>query len=131
VADRPTPPEGLGAAGEDLWHDLHDELPERMEFNARELAILTAACRQLDTIVSLERAIKRDGLMVTGSTGQRRLHPAVTEARQARLTFGRLLGDLHLPDAEERPMTSAQQRAQRAATSRWASRRALRAVHGA
>lgn len=114
-----------------MWADVHAELPERMEFTAREMAVLTAACRQLDTIVALERAVKRDGLMVTGSTGQRRLHPAVSEARQARLTFSRLIGELQMPDVDERPMTSAQKRAQRAADSRWSTRRALRAVEGA
>jgi hypothetical protein len=57
--------------------------------------------------------------MVLGSAGQPVLHPAVVEARQARLAISRLLGTLSLPDEEAEPRTVAGLRAQRAARSRW------------
>jgi hypothetical protein len=58
---------------------------------------------------------------VAGSQGQPRLNAMVTELRQGRIAFERLLGSLALPgDEEERTMTAAQKRAQAAADSRWA-----------
>lgn len=126
MTDHPTAPSGLRAAGKALWVAVWAELPDAMEFDAREAAILRAACRQADTIAALERAIQRDGVMVPGSRNQRRLHPAITEARQGRLALGRLLGELEIPDAEERPKSAATHRATKAATTRWDRQRALR-----
>ena len=57
-----------------------------------------------DDLARLERAIRRDGVMSTGSMGQPVLHPALTEARQARSTIARLLSNLAPPELEqERP----------------------------
>jgi hypothetical protein len=72
-----------------------------------------------DALDSLESEISETGTMVTGSAGQPVLHPAVAEARQARLAISRLLGSLSLPDQDAEPRTVAGLRAQRAARSRW------------
>lgn len=126
MADRPTPPRGLQAAGKSLWQAMWSELPDALEFDGREQTLLLAACRQADAVAALERAIQRDGAMVPGSRGQQRLHPAIVEARQGRLALDRLLGGLQIPDGDERPMSSAQHRAAQAARARWESARALR-----
>ena len=65
-----------------------------MEVDERELAILTLACRQADTVASLEAAVKRDGVMIPGAKGQRRLNATVTELRNGRLALTKLLGEL-------------------------------------
>lgn len=77
-----------------------------------------------DRIEELDRLVERDGLMVAGSKGQSRLHPAVQEARMARAELSRLLDRLQLPvsaDGEdERPKDPMKQRA---ANRRWAMER--------
>jgi hypothetical protein len=117
-------PAGLGKAGRGLWRDL----TRRYEFDHEgELTILAAACRQLDSVAALEAAITADGLTVTGSTGQVRVHPAVAEARQGRLALSRLLSDLRIPSEDagetEKRTTAA---ARRAAAARWARPRQQR-----
>lgn len=112
-------PEGLGNAGRALWKQIAGSLPDGWELDNRERAVLFAACRQRDDISRLEAAIKKDGAMTTGSSGQPVVNPAVTEARQGRLALGRLLGQLQLPDEDDQPMTEAGRRAQKAARVRW------------
>src|SRR5687767_14550845 len=87
-------PDGLGPAGERVWRAVVADLPEGQEFAAHELLILEAAARQADTVAELEAVIAQDGLMIQGAAGQRRLNAAVTELRQGRIAFSRLLGDL-------------------------------------
>jgi len=127
---RPKPPSDLGNAGRRLWSSIIADLAEGMEFDARELAILAAAGRQADSIASLERAIRRDGTMVRGAAGQRRLNAAVTEVRQARVALARLLGELDLSDAASGSQTAASRRARKAADTRWAEHAARRAARG-
>lgn len=116
----PTPPKGLNVAGRGLWVKLHEALPETVEFDERERALLELACRQADDVARLERAVRRDGATVVGSRGQTRLHPALGELRQARLAVGRLLGELELPNFEEKPQSARSRHAQKAANVRWA-----------
>jgi phage terminase small subunit len=119
----PTPPTGLGTAGRALWRKLHAELPTGAEFDEREVELLTQAAHQRDDIGALERAVKKHGHTVRGSTGQPRVNPAVAELRQARLALRRLLDGIELepPDAV-RQMQS--QRARQAVGARWAKHRA-------
>jgi hypothetical protein len=91
------------------------------DLDEHEVPLLEAACRQADDIRRLEALIAR-GVTARGSTGQTRLHPAVTEVRHARIAFARLLGTLNLPGDEEAiapPATAAANRARKAANFRW------------
>ncbi len=97
-------------------------VPQGWEFDERDEANLTLACRQLDDLERLEDAITEHGTMTTGSTGQIVVNPAVGEARQARIALSRLLGNVQIPEGEGE--TSATQRARKAADSRWSYRRA-------
>src|SRR4051794_9342986 len=117
-----TPPKGLGAVGKALWKSVLEDLPDGWDLDHRELQILSLAARQADDLERLEKAIKKDGTMTVGSTGQPILHPAIPEARQARQSIGRLLGALALPDEDEEPATAASHRARAAARTRWARR---------
>ncbi len=120
----PLPDPPLGRAGLALWDRLVGVRAngEHYTFLPHEIGVVEACCRQADDLAELERVIERDGYTVTGAAGQSRLNGAVTEARQGRLALARLLGALALPDEDERPMTEAQRRAQKAANVRWARR---------
>ena len=108
-------PTGLGKAGKALWRQITNE----WELDPRELALLTAACRQTDDVALLEVALAKDGLITVGSMGQPRLNAVITELRQSRLAAAKLLVDLRLPSEDAAPMTAAQQRASKAARRRW------------
>jgi phage terminase small subunit len=116
---RPRAPKGLGNTGRSTWRQILDDLDPELEFDARELAILRTACRQADLVTQLEQAVKKDGVMIQGAAGQRRLNATVTELRQSRLAFARLLGELGIPVDSGKPETAASQRARRAAHAKW------------
>ena len=127
----PATPKGLGAIGKRLWKVILDDVPEEAELDARELEILTTACRQADMIGQLETALKSDGVMVRGAQGQPRLNAVVTELRQSRIALARLLGELGFEDdvAGMAPTASAR-RASRAAHARWGTSPAPAAAQG-
>jgi hypothetical protein len=112
----------LGVEGRRVWR----EVTGPFELDLRELENLRMACAQLDLVARLDAVIERDGLTVVGSTGQPRLNPAVVEVRQARVAASRLLGELRLPDVDDRPMTARQIQAKRAVEYRWSRTAALR-----
>ena len=95
------PPKTLGAAGSDLWITIHAGLLDLWELDEREAAVLALACRQADVVADLETAVKSDGVMVKGSTGQPTVNPAIVEARQGRLAIDRMLGKIVLPQPEK------------------------------
>lgn len=72
----------LGPSG---WH-LWAEVAEGFDLDPLEAANLAAACRQLDAVAGLEAIAEAEGMTVTTATGNR-LHPAVAEARQARVAL--------------------------------------------
>jgi hypothetical protein len=74
------------------------DLAPDWELGRRELVLLGLACRQADMAAALDAVMQRDGPMVRGSKDQQVLHPAIAEARRARLACERLLGALRLPD---------------------------------
>jgi hypothetical protein len=87
------------------------------------LELLRECCRLLDECEALRVTVDTDGLTVSGSTGQPRVHPALGELRQHRLALGKLLAQLSLPDdAGESLPSPVQARARRAAESRWGRR---------
>lgn len=122
---RPTPPKTLQTAGKRLWSAVWEDLPDGWVLDHREQAILALAARQADELALLEDAIDSDGVIAVGAAGQPRLAAAVTEARQARLAIGRLLGQIAMPDEDEQPLTQAGQRARHAANARWSRRAAV------
>lgn len=110
-------PRGLKARGKAFWTFANS----MYELNRDELELLAECCRVLDVLEGLDRAIRDDGLMIAGSMGQPRVHPAVAEARSNRLVLGRLVAQLALPDpktGDTVPKLTAI-RGQRAAGARW------------
>lgn len=101
-----------------MWRSI----VEGGDLDARSLALLGEACRVADLVAVLDAQVAADGTMIKGSNGQPRAHPAFTESRHQRAAMQRLLGALTF-EVEERPLTAAQQRARRAAASRWAGNR--------
>lgn len=117
------PPVGLGTRARGLWKGVltvYDLTPAEME-------VLTAACRLLDEIHHLEAAMEDKQLIVAGSAGQPRVHPALAELRAHRLALGRLLAQLDLPDEDSRSLPSpASLRGRKAARTRWDASAAIR-----
>jgi hypothetical protein len=114
-------PAGLGRRGGAFWR----QAVATYEFTEPEFVILHEACRTLAEIEDLEAALTSGELMVAGSTGQPRVHPAVAELRQHRLALGKLLASLALPDEDdEKPSLPAPAtvQARSAARSRWTHR---------
>jgi len=67
-----------------------------------ELANLAEACRTCDELDRLERAVRAlSELVVSGSTGQPKVHPLLEEVRRHRLLLERLTSALNLPDQDE------------------------------
>lgn len=89
-----------GAAGKKLRAAVLADLPPGWQLDHREEAILDLAAAQADDLNRLERAVRRDGVMSTGSKGQPVLHPAIAEARQSRVAIQKLLAQVDLPEAE-------------------------------
>ncbi len=122
MTGKPKTPPGLGPAGRGLFNAVMTTY----ELEPHEEVILLSAARQADTVTELEAVVKRDGATVQGSSGQPRLHPALVEARQARLAVAALLGRIDLRDEEGRSSATPSVRGRRAARTRWD--RQLRAV---
>lgn len=120
------PPTGLGEAGKALWGCIVNDLADGWELDARELHFLAQACTIEDELVLLEAAVDSSGATTEGSRGQTVVHPALSEARQLRLTQLRLLSAIEMtdPQAAVRSSTPAQARARRAANARWDQKRA-------
>ena len=104
----------LGKSGARLW----SEVAADFDLDPLEAANLAAACRQLDAVTALEAIAKAEGMTLVGPSGAR-LHPAVSEARQARVVLSKLLGAIRLPLADGKNLTARGERAQRAARARW------------
>lgn len=92
----PSPPSDLRRSGRALWRDVL----ERYELDRHELTILREACRTADALDGLQALLDAEGLMGETSQGPR-VHPALVEARQQRITFARLLTALRIPAGEQ------------------------------
>jgi hypothetical protein len=82
---------GAGAA---LERAIRGDLPDHVELDPREEALLAAAVKQADDIAALEADVRARGHFVDGI-----VNPSVREARQGRLALGRLLAGIDLPAA--------------------------------
>jgi hypothetical protein len=87
-------PRGTGAAGRELWRAVTEEF----ELEAHEHQILRQAVVVADRISALDACVVRDGVLVDGG----RTNPALIESRLQRITLGRLLSILRLPDLDNR-----------------------------
>ena len=97
-------------AGEALERTIRDDLPDHVEFDPREEALLAAAARQADDIAALEADVATRGHVIDGV-----LNPSVRETRQGRMALGRLLAGIDLPAAASTTVL----RAEKAAKARW------------
>ncbi len=89
------PPAGLGTSGQALWRAVVDEY----ELTEHELVLLREGCRTVDSLDALQTLLDAEGLMGSTSQGPR-IHPAMAELRQQRMTLARLLAALHIPTGE-------------------------------
>jgi phage terminase small subunit len=119
----PSPPSDLAARGRGrrFWKRVVGE----WDCSPAEFELLAEACRTLDELDALRRAVAKQGATVAGSQGQPRAHPALAELRQGRGELRRLLEALGIPAplaaaAEGQGVVSlTSRRAQRAARARW------------
>jgi hypothetical protein len=69
---------------------------------AGELEVLRQAVRTADEVDRLEKAVRAlPDLITTGSTGQPKAHPLLSEVRSHRQLLERLCGSLNLPDDDQ------------------------------
>jgi phage terminase small subunit len=85
-------PRGLRAPGRRLW----EAVISGFELDPPELELLGEACRTVDLIAVLRAEAAKNGVVIASNQGPR-IHPAVVEARQQRLTLAKLLSALGLP----------------------------------
>lgn len=95
AAKTPNPPAGLRKSGRALWRAVMTEYV----LDEHEATILREACRTADSLDDLQALLEAEGLMSQTSQGPR-VHPALVEARQQRITFARLLTALRIPAGE-------------------------------
>ena len=91
MADLPPVPAGVGEVAAAWWADLH----ETFEIEPHQVPLATEACRLIDQLDQLDAAVRRDGAML-----EKKVHPALVEARQGRIVLTRLLASLRLPDED-------------------------------
>ncbi len=92
----PRPPAGLRRSGRALWRAVLRDY----ELDEHETTILRECCRTADTLDDMQSLIEAEGLTSTTSQGTR-VHPALVELRQQRVTFARLLTALRIPSGED------------------------------
>lgn len=85
-------PRGIGPAGRGLWRAVL----RKFELEDHELLLLREAAVVVDRIAALDALVVKDGMLLDG-----RAHPALVESRLQRVTLGRLLSILRLPDQED------------------------------
>ena len=96
MSSKPSAPKGTGVNGAKLW----TEVTAAYVLDAHEEALLREAVRTVDALDVLHEVVAVDGVMIDSPSGPR-LHPALVEGRQLKLTLARLLAALRLPDGDE------------------------------
>ena len=99
------------SAGAALERVIREDLPEHVELDPREEALLRAAAAQADDIAQLEKDVRDRGHVLASGA----LNPCVRELRQGRMALGRLLAGIDLPAGASTTVL----RAERAAKARW------------
>src|SRR4051794_16247667 len=109
----PRMPKGFGKAGQALWRGVLADVADGWRLDAKDVVLLEAACRAADRADVLEATVAEDGLMISGSTGQAVLHPAVSEARMQRQLVASLIAKVEIAPPQQRTgHLSAKQRNQ-------------------
>lgn len=85
-------PDGLGDAGAALWASVTDVL----DLDEHEALALLQVCRTADTLDELQAVVDREGVASESSQGPK-AHWALTELRQQRIAFARLVSAMRLP----------------------------------
>lgn len=123
MPDKPRRPrkahtEGVVTPRLDPRATLDAALPEDAEWDERELILMAILERQAKHVEKLEAAVEEHGYVVTGSTGQLRVSPALVELRQWYSAMSRTTEGVRLPGEEK----TVAVRQQRAANKRWGNR---------
>jgi hypothetical protein len=92
TSPKPRVPNGAGPSGQRLWAGVVDDYV----LERHELELLKQAVRCVDDLDALDAVVAQDGVVVDGKSGPR-VHPALVESRQLRLTLARVLAALRLP----------------------------------
>jgi hypothetical protein len=111
------PPTGLKAPGRRLWTGV----VVSYILTPAELAMLEQAARTADELERLEKAVRAlPDLVVTGSMGQPRMHPLLSEVRAHRALLAKLTEQLNLPDIDQQiGQRAGSRQARKAAVARW------------
>ena len=114
------PPTGLKAPGRRLWTGV----VVSYILTPAELAMLEQAARTADELERLEKAVRElPDLVVTGSMGQPRMHPLLSEVRAHRALLAKLTAELNLPDVDQKAgLRAGARHARKAAVARWSRR---------
>jgi hypothetical protein len=100
---RPPVPKGTGPNGRRLWNAVLDVYV----LEQHELALLREAVRTVNQLDKLDDVVRRDGVKPKGTV---RVHPALVESRQLRITLARVLAALRLPSGVTAGSRSPQKR---------------------
>jgi hypothetical protein len=110
-----TPPKDLGARGRALW----SAVASGYGLDPAEMEILHELARSVDEIEALAAALATVDPIVTGSTGQPRVHPIYAELRNHRKVADRLAAALALPIEGEQFGRRRSPQAKAAVNTRW------------
>jgi phage terminase small subunit len=88
----PAPPEGLSERSAAFWSTITEDY----ELAPHHFQLLRSACQIMDRLDAVAASIAEAGLMVTGSKGQPRPNPLLSEERNLRIALARILRELDL-----------------------------------
>lgn len=97
----PSAPSGLAEPALRLWRSITTVY----DLEEHEYALLIEACRTVNLLDELERAVQRDGALIDDGKGGTKIHPAAVEQRQQRIAMARMLAALRLPDEGDEART--------------------------
>src|SRR4051812_30156749 len=98
----PRRPRGLARPGGQLWDEITGAVAADWALDGKDLALLTRACRLADVEAELRADVARDGRMVTGSTGQPVVNPALKEARLTAAAIAGIVGRVEIRPPQQR-----------------------------
>jgi phage terminase small subunit len=105
----------LKPAGRAFWR----RVTAVYELAPGETALLVQACKTLDVLARIDRALAREGLVVAGSTGQRRAHPLVAARADQVRTLETVIRGMCLPQPWEAEGSRRSPQQQAAVMERW------------